>query len=556
MVRKLYKEDPYVRDPVVMALYIAVFFFTVLFILYPLIQGFMPTITQGLHYYGRFFSERLYRDAVINTLIMVVVSTPSAVILGYIYAYTLSKLRIWRPLRRFLTYTVILQLISPPFVTGLAFLLALGRNGIISRGLQDLGLIAGPLDLYGPVGLWIVQTLSFFPVAFLTLLGTIGSLDPTYEQAARVLGVSGFRLFRDIYVRLLYPGILAATILVAMDVMSDFGNPLIVGGSFYVLATLAYLHVAGWGDYVGGAAVAYVLLVPLMILFVVQWRILGRGRYVTITGRESLQEAREPPLYIKIPLLAIVITVSGFITMLYSLIFLGAFTRTWGVDYTLTLKHFEELGLAITNLLRNTMIFAAVSAALCTLVGFLAAYLTTFRRFPLNKPLEVMATVPNAIPGTLLGIAYILSFTRDPLSLVGTPYIIIFNNAARFLPVAFQAGRSSLIQIDSAIEETSLTLGVGTVGTIARVLMPLAAVSLASGIFYSFIHSATTMSAVIFLVSPDTAVLSPFILGLGTHGYWGQAAAVSTILILSIIAALAVFKMIFGGRAKIFGDLL
>ncbi len=547
------RDDPLAKDPTVWLLYFSLVFFVSLFILYPLAQGFMPTLGDGGYYYRKFLEERLYKDAVFNTILMVVLSTPTATILGFIYAYALAKWRV--PFRRFYTYTILLQLIAPPFASGLAFLMLFGRNGLVSQALNSL--LGVELNLYGPIGLWIVQTLTFFPIAFLVMYGAVRALDPTYEYVARTLGATSLRAFLDVDLRLLKPAILSALTLVAMYVLEDFGNPLLVGGDFYVLAVLAYMHVVGWGDYVGGAATAYVLLVLVLVFFAAQWRLLGRARYVTVTGRESYVEAREPPLSVKIPVLAVMTLSSATILALYTSIVVGAFTKTWGVDYTPTLEHFRNVSLAATSTLKNSLITAIISAIACAALGFSVAYMATFRRMgAMNRYLELVGTMPSAIPGTLLGIAFILSFAGPPFALAGTLTIIILNNVVRFLPLSLQSYKSVLTKIDQAIEENSVVLGAGAVTTMGRIILPLASVGFLSSFVYAFIKSMNTVSAVIFLESPSTRLLAPFILGLGTHGYWGQAAALSTLLIATVVSFFVLLRLSLGRRIKVFEELL
>ena len=553
MISRVSRDDPLAKDPTTIALYMFALFFISLFILYPLAKGFVPTLSDGGVYYRKFLEERLYKDAVVNTLLMVVLSTPTATALGFIYAYALAKWRV--PFRKFYTYTILLQLIAPPFASGLAFLMLFGRNGIVSRFLSDA--LGVELNLYGAIGLWIVQTITFFPIAFLVLYGAVKALDPTYDYVARTLGASPLRAFIDVDLRLLKPAILSALTLVAMYVLEDFGNPLLVGGDFYVLAVLAYMNVVGWGDYVGGAATAYVLLILVLLFFVAQWRILGRARYTTVTGRESYVEVREPPFWVKLPALTVMTLSSTFIATIYLSILVGAFTRTWGVDYTPTLDHFRQVSYAATFTLRNSLTVAVASAIACALLGFLVAYMISFRRIGLtNKYLEVVGTMPSAIPGTLLGIAYILAFAGPPLALTGTIFIIIVNNVVRFLPLSLQSYKSVLTKIDQAIEENSVVLGAGAVTTMARIILPLASVGFLSSFVYAFIKSMNTVSAVIFLETPRTRLLAPFILGLGTHGYWGQAAALSTLLIATVILFLVSLKLLMGRRVRVFEEFL
>jgi iron(III) transport system permease protein len=187
----------------------------------------------------------------------------------------------------------------------------------------------------------------------------------------------------------------------------------------------------------------------------------------------------------------------------------------------------------------------------------MVAYMASFRRMgALNRYLELVGTMPSAIPGTLLGIAFILAFAGPPFALAGTLTIIILNNVVRFLPLSLQSYKSVLTKIDQAIEENSVVLGAGALTTMARVILPLASVGFLSSFVYAFIKSMNTVSAVIFLESPSTRLLAPFILGLGTHGYWGQAAALSTLIIATVISFFLLLRLTLGRRVRVFEELL
>lgn len=552
ILRYIGRDDPYAKTVTVFLLVLLSSSFLVIFIFYPIAAGlYYSLVAGGFTYYSGFITKALYRDALLNTFLVTAISTPLTVVAGLLYAICLE---IVSPrLRKLFSYPLILQLISPPFVSGLAFIMVFGRNGIISRLLEDrFGIV---LDLYGLPGLVIVQVLTFFPSAFLIIYGALKNIDKSLEYAAQVLGASPLRTFFDIKIRLLKPAILSAILLVAMEVFADFGNPLLIGGRFVVLATLAYTLVVGWGDLVGALAVAYVLLIPSLILFFIQWKLIGRGRYVTVSREAILVPARPSRMSKAVSYLFLSI-IAGIIYLFYALIFIGGFIKTIGVDHSFTLKHIEEISLAARTTLTNSLVISLSSAAIIAVLSFIIAYIVATRRIIANKALEVLSTIPTAVPGTTFGLSYLLAFGRAPLRLYGTPNAIIFNNVVRFLPLGFQAIKSQMLQIDPAIEESSIVSGAGVLRTMLRIFLPLSIISFGASLGYGFINSMKTVSSVIFLQTPDWRLAAPFILGLGHHGYWGQACALSSLLILIIIAFFVSLKLIFRGRVKLFGDLV
>lgn len=552
ILRYIGRDDPYAKTVTVFLLVLLSSFFLVIFIFYPIAAGlYYSLVAGGSTYYSGFITKALYRDALLNTFLVTAISTPLTVVAGLLYAICLE---IVSPrLRKLFSYPLILQLISPPFVSGLAFIMVFGRNGIISRLLEDrFGIV---LDLYGLPGLVIVQVLTFFPSAFLIIYGALKNIDKSLEYAAQVLGASPLRTFFDIKIRLLKPAILSAILLVAMEVFADFGNPLLIGGRFVVLATLAYTLVVGWGDLVGALAVAYVLLIPSLILFFIQWKLIGRGRYVTVS-REVILVPTRPSRMSKAVSYLFLSIIAGIIYLFYALIFIGGFIKTIGVDHSFTLKHIEEISLAARTTLTNSLVISLSSAVIIAVLSFIIAYIVATRRIIANKALEVLSTIPTAVPGTTFGLSYLLAFGRAPLRLYGTPNAIIFNNVVRFLPLGFQAIKSQMLQIDPSIEESSIVSGAGVLRTMLRIFLPLSIISFGASLGYGFINSMKTVSSVIFLQTPDWRLAAPFILGLGHHGYWGQACALSSLLILIIIAFFVSLKLIFRGRVKLFGDLV
>jgi iron(III) transport system permease protein len=528
-------------DPLLFTLLVIVAGLLVVFILFPVVRVLtLPRLEHWREFVGR---PALLRAA-IHSLVMMALSTTTATLVGFLFAYGLVRTQM--PLKAFFRTLTLLPLISPPFVTGLAFILLFGRRGLFTYSL--LGLDLNP---YGWHGLWMAQTLAFFPVAYLTIAGVLRSLDPALELAAQDLGASGFRLFRTVTLPLLTPGIASAGLLVGIFVLADFGNPMLIGGNYSVLATEAYMQVIGRYNTEMAALLASVLLLPSLVLFLVQRYIMEKRSFVTVTGRPSALARKPAPWYVTWPLFGFCLAVSLVILAIYLVIVLGAFSKVWGVDWSLSLRNFQYTIFRQRDLY-NSVRFALSASVLTAVLATLGAYLIERKRFLGREVLDFFTVLPAAIPGTLMGIGYVLAFNQPPLELTGTAAIIVLSMAFRTLPVGYRNAVSALHQIDVAIERASEDLGADSLRTFVHIVLPLLKYAFFATLIYTFVKSINTLSAVIFLISPGNVVASASILGLAEHGYWGQAAALATALIsLGLLSVLA-FRLIAGRRARLF----
>jgi len=537
------------KDPTTIGLYLAAFLFMLVFFVWPLFTMVAASVEGpfGLSfaYYVDFLSRKLLINSFWNSLMMAVVSTGSATVVGFLFAYAMT--RVDMPGKRFFKGIVILQLISLPFTVGLSFVMLFGRRGLITYGL-----LGRPFEIYGWHGLWMVQTLTFFPLAYLVLVGVLKSIDPALEYAARNLGARDTHVFKDVVLPLSIPGVASAALLVAMNVLGDFGNPALIAGDFTVIATEAYMQIVGWGNFRMAAVLCNILFLPVFVLFIAQKYWVSRKVYVTVTGAPTQLGIRKTGRLVKWSLFSFCLIVSSVIVLIYASIGLGGFVRTWGADYSFTTLHLDYVIFQGIPAIENVLIFSLTSGFACAILGVLDAYIVFRKRMLGRQILDFISTLPAAVPGFILGIGYILSFNTPPLILTATPYIIILNNIARDLPTGFQAGMAGIQQIDVSIEEASVNLGAGTFQTLRNVALPLLKSALGAGFIYSFIKCMTTVSAVIFLITPKWNLPSPIILGLASEGYWGQAAALSTILLTIVVGTLLVCRAVAGRRIPLF----
>ena len=263
------------REPPLLISIIIIFAFFGLFILFPFFKLlFIPTATDWM----RAITGKEFIEAFRNTIFSSLLATTSAIIIGFIYAYAINYVDM--PGKRFFQIVALLPTMAPSVVSGLAFIMLFGRRGFITWNILHL-----KTDLYGWFGLWVVQTIAFFPLAYITISGVLKCISPNLELAAQNLGAHGWRLFRTVTLKLAIPGIASAFLLVAINSLADFGNPMLVGANYHVLATEAYAQVVGAWDLPMGATLSAFLVIPTVLVFFVQRYYLEKRSYVTVTGK-------------------------------------------------------------------------------------------------------------------------------------------------------------------------------------------------------------------------------------------------------------------------------
>jgi len=481
-----------------------------------------------------------WQRAALNTLITLGLSTASSLLLGTVYAYAVTRARV--PGARFFGVVPLFLLLTPPFVAGLAFILLLGRRGLLTY--QLLGL---ETSIYGLHGLWLAQTLSFFPVAYLVLRSAFLAVDPGLEQAARGLGAGRGQVLRTVTLPLVTPGLLAAALFISIGVLGDFGNPMLVGGRFQVLATAVYTQLTGWASFGTSAALGLVLLVPAVVLFgAQQWvQAATRQRFATVGGRSSSLPAPTVAPWLRWALFTLCLLVTLFVAATQGVILMGALTRLWGVDFAPTFEHVKYV-LGHVGGLGNSLRFAATAALVCTALSLLAAYLVQRAKVPLRRGLDLATLLPAAIPGTLMGVAFVLAFNTPPLQLTGTSAIIVIAMAVSYLPVGYRICAAAIDQLQPSLDESAANLGASRLRTLSSIVTPLVRQALVATFVFCFVQSVGTLSTVIFLVSFDTPLASVTILNLADQGRWGRAAALASALIIVTMLSLTLLYLITG----------
>jgi iron(III) transport system permease protein len=457
----------------------------------------------------------------------------------------------------------ILPLITPPFVVAMALIVLFGRTGIVTTFLWDWFDIPRSRWIYGLPGVLLAQLLAQIPIAFLLLEGALRAISPSLEEASATMGAGRFTVFRTVTWPLLRPALAAAFLLGFVESLADFGNPLVLGGDFDVLSTRIFFAIAGARHEPGRAAALAILLLALTFgAFALQALWLGRRRYTTVTGKGDSGLPAPLPRRLKLGASAVVWPWMAFTAVVYGIILVGGFVVDIGRgEMTFTWRHiltaFEvELdgGLAFRGAawdsLFTTVEVAAIAAPFTAALGILLAWLIARQDFRGRRVLEFMTMLSFAIPGTVVGVSYIMSFNVPPIELTGTALILILCFVFRNLPVGVRGGIAALAQIDRSLDEASATMGAGAVQTLRRVVLPLLRPAIVTALAFSFVHAMTAVSAVIFLVSARHNLATVYIVGRVEAGEMALAIAYSTVLIVIMLAVvLAIEKAV--GRAQI-----
>ncbi|PWJ81584.1 iron(III) transport system permease protein [Pseudaminobacter salicylatoxidans] len=529
------------RDPILLALLAVVAVSIVLFVVYPLVRVFLASFQVDgnwtLEGYAALAERRLYRNALINSLSVGVLVGLLGVAIGFIAALVLTRLDV--PGKRLLHYITILPIVSPPFVSAVSILFLFGFNGLVTKqllGLQDF-------SIYGFRGVVLSQVFTFAPIAYLSMRGVLASISPTLEDAALNIGATRWQAFWKVSFPLALPGIASAFLVVFIESMADFGNPLVLAGAgFPMLAPQAYLEITGSFNLSRGATLAIVLLIPSLTAFAIQRYYLAKRQYITVTGKPTASTTKVVSEPVKWLLFGFVVLFALFVTAFYAVILVGALTKVWGFNYTPTLQHFVYVFNVGFDTVKDTLIVALISTPVSGLFGMLVAFLVVRRVFPGRTALEFGSILSFAVPGTVVGIGYILAFNAPPLVLTGTLTILVLCFVFRYVPVGIQSGIAVLRQIDPSIEEAAQNLGADGLTTFRKVTLPLIAPAFFSGLVYAFVRAMTAISAAIFLVSANWNLMTVQILNQVGSGRLGVAAAYSVVVIVIVLIAIAVIS--------------
>lgn len=513
----------------------------VLFVLYPLIhilgRSFSTSDGLGLANYAAMLGNERFLRITANSFAVTIVSAALAIVLAYAFAYAVQRSTM--PLRNLFRLIAVLPLFAPSLVQAQGLVLLFGRNGLINR---SFGL---SIDLYGYWGIVIASVLYVFPYAFLILSAALAVADARIYESAEMLGASKWRAFRTVTLPGTRYGLAAAIFVCFTLVITDFGNPMVIGGDYIVLASEVYNQVIGQANFEMGTVIGMVLLVPAAIATIVEKRV--SARQFSLINEQSKPLMPQKDRLRDALLLGVVMLISMAILSIVLVVVFASFVHLWPYRMTFSLRHYAFDVQNGTQPLWNSIYVSLMAAGIGVMAVTAAAYVIEKFPSPAARGLYFLSILPAAVPGMVLGLGYILAFNNpaNPIyAIYGTLLIIAIANVYYYHAHGFLISGTSMKQISGRFDEASATLGGSRLQTFARVTLPLLFPTLVGIAVFFFMRSMVTLSAVIFLITPNTQMAAVSVLYLQDRGATNQAAAFSVCIIAIIMIVLLAMRLL------------
>lgn len=523
------------------------------FVVYPfsvlLIHSFV-TKTGEISFanYAAFFQSSFYMQTLLNSFMVSVSATVLAAVIGVPMAYFTSRYRIFG--KSAIDNMCILAMLSPPFIGAYSWIVLLGRAGVVTKFVQENFDIALP-SIYGFAGILLVFTLKLFPYVYLYVSGALRGMDASLEEAAESLGVSGWKKLRTITFPLILPTILSASLMVFMTSLADFGTPALIGEGFRVLPVSIY------DEYLGemGGNTGFANVLSVIVIFFAMLVLLLQKK--AIAGRDYTMSNLRPPRIRELSGASKCFVTAGVYLVAFLAIFpqitviITSFAKTSGPVFLpgFGLDSYREAFSKLDTAITNSFLFSMIAISIMVFCALLLAYLIVRRNSRIVALIDVMVMFPYVIPGAVLGIMLVAAFNTKPLLLTGTAAIMILSYIIRKLPFTLRSSVGILYQIESSVEEASISLGVPPMKTFFRITARLMLPGVMSGAILSWIATINELSSSMILYTGGTQTIAVAIFSeVTSKAHFGTAAALATILTVSTILSLWICKRLSGGK--------
>jgi iron(III) transport system permease protein len=487
----------------------------------------------GLANYVQYFSTPALAASIVNSLTVAVISTAITVPLAFVYAYALTRSTM--PAKGLFKTIALIPILMPSLLPGIGLVYLFGNQGLVK------GLLFGQ-KIYGPIGIVMAEVFFTFPHALLILVTALSLADARLYEAAISLRASRRRIFFTVTLPGVRYGLLSATFVVFTMVITDFGAPKVIGGQYNVLATDVYKQVIGQQNFEMGAVVSVILLMPAVLAFLVD-QMAQRRQVALLSARAVPLEPRRHPRFDRL-MLAGCVAIAVYLVSIVAVSQFAALVKFFPYNLSLTLAHydFDARGIGGWDAYRNSIKLALLTSVVGTFVVFVGAYLVDKGRgFRGGRAVfQFLAMLPMAVPGMVLGLAYIFFFNdpRNPLNgLYRTMAILVINTVVHFYTVAHLTALTALKQMDREFETVSASLRQPVYKVFGRVTVPVCLPAILDMGIYLFVNAMTTVSGVVFLWGPNTELASIVVIDLDDAGQTASAAAMATMIIYTNVAA-------------------
>lgn len=500
-----------------------------------------------LKHYRDFLAYPYYSRTIGHSFLVSSLVTAAALLVAVPVAFLLARVQI--PGKPLLKSLAILPLVSPPFIGAYSWILLFGRAGYVTTLFRGFGIDVP--TVYGMHGVVLALSLNLYPFVLLMVAGALQALDQSLEEAAQGLGSSPWRVFWTVTVPVTLPSILGGALLVFLTAFAEFGAPMVIGEGYQVLPTIVYslfVNEMGGNPAMASTAATLLVLCTTGILLLQYWAV-GRRRY-------SMSQLRPiPPVRLRPALHWLAVgyayLVVGLSLVPAIVVAITSFFESRGpVLYpNFSLGNYQEVFFNVPRAIVNSFVLSSVSTLADVLLGTLIAYLVVRRRSTVTAALDSTVMVPYAIPGTVVGVAYIVAFNKPPLVLTGTFFILLLAYFIRRLPYSVRAGSAILHQIDPAVEEASISLGVSPLRSFFKVTARLMLPGIVSGGILTWVQTITEISATVFLYFGAWSTITVVIYRQVSSSNFGSAAAASTLLLVAVFIPVLLVNWAMGERA-------
>lgn len=524
-----------------------------LLVIYPLfnilMQSFISLETDkiGLGNYVTFFTTPYYLKSLLNSLVVSLGGTLGAVILGVPLAFFTTRYKIFgTPL---LSSLATLALLTPPFLGAYSWIVMLGRNGFLTNAFAKIGVNLP--TIYGAFGIILVYALQYYPFVFLLTSNGLQTIDRSLEEAASNMGATPFKRFYKVTMPLVTPSITSGALMVFMLSLANFGTPQIIGGRYRVLPTMAYnMYTSEISKRPAMASTISIILVLVAAIGIFLQKFAARRRKYSsvLLYRSQTVKLTGASNFFAHFISYLIVALS---TLPMGVVVVFAFKKTKGPVFIdgYGLDSFRQVSREVPTAIANSFIYSIVALVFIVVIGTLLGFIVTRRQTVVNKILDTLLMTPYIVPGTVMGIGLIIAFNKPPIILYGTALIVIISYFIRRLPYSVRSASSILQQIDPDLEDAGISLGASPARAFRKVAMPLMIPGIVSGAVMSWITSINELSASILLYVGNTTTMPIRIYAWILGGYFGPAAALATILLVT--TGVALFLLNVFGRGKV-----
>lgn len=526
-----------------------------LFIVYPfytiLTKSVFSSKVEGMTLYNfeRFFTKPYYYRSLLRSMMVCSMTMVFSAIIGVFIAYIMTRYNV--PGKNILHVLIIMSLMSPPFIGAYSWIVLLGRNGLLARVMDTIGLTAP--TIYGRNGIIFVFTLHLFPYVYLYTSGAMNSIDSSLEEAAENLGMNKLRRILTVTIPVVMPSILAGCIMVFMTSLADFGTPMLLGEGYTVLPVLVY------NEYMSESAVDPYMASALSVIIVSCSLVMLGIQKLVVDKKNYTMSTLRPPQETKLHgwrrvLIALPIYIVLFLALLPQVVVIcqSFVERSFsGMVQGINLNNYRTILSRLGTNIFNTYAFSLIAIVFIIVIGILVSYILVRKKGKVASIIDTLIMFPYVIPGSVLGIGLIVAFNREPIVLVGTAAIMIISYIVRKLPYTVRSGSAFLYQMDPSIEEASINLGVSPMKTFFTVTTRMMLPGVMSGAVLSWITCINELSSSIMLYSGKTSTIAVAIYQEVTRMSDGTAGALATILTVTTILSLLIVFRATKGKVKI-----